>query len=163
MWYHTEIDVEESRRLADMVPAAPRDCWRNAWRALPLLPVGALYVEGWVVYNGLAIEHGWCEHPAGVVVDPTLALNEDWPGAGGAVYFPGERYTLQRAVAVGLESQGVLPLVWRNGWGGFDHPPYRAALDSAWEYATNPALHLCSSDNNNGPAVIVGPAVLSEG
>jgi hypothetical protein len=137
MWLHTQVDVALSRAIAIQIDAVPLACWLNAWRGLALMPVGALYCEGWAVVRGLIVEHGWLEleYPTGIVVDPTLCLQSDWPGPGLA-YFPGECYTLQIATGLAIVSKGVLPLVVRHGAAGLAYNPYRQAFDFAKLYAS---------------------------
>lgn len=122
------LDTITSARLAAVIHARPQQCWMNAMKALPHLS-GGLYVEGWLVCDGVPIEHGWCEWE-GKVVDPTLynRLGNHF------AYFPGIKYTYDDvAKRVGKKAK-TLPLIWHEkgaGFGGFGIKSYRDAHNQA--------------------------------
>ena len=133
-------DVDLSLRVAEVFKAKPRRCWQNVFTAL-LFSQGlkVLYVEGFAIpgdaaYPGSRQPHGWLELE-GAVIDPT------WANDTKAVYFPGVKFTLADALTWWEkpleESEGrrtLLPLVYRLGNIGLNHPDYMRALSEADGY-----------------------------
>jgi len=73
-------DVPESLRVAGLVQAKPRLCWRNTVNLIYELPEywQATYVEGIVLdprHPDFPQEHGWVERD-GDIIDPTLPALE---------------------------------------------------------------------------------------
>ena len=121
------IDFDTSAKLAGLIQAMPRQCWKNAIKALPLLP-GGRYVEGCLV-DGFPIEHGWCEWE-GKIVDPTLYNDLETP----YFYLPGVKYTFEDVVKRVPKKSVTLPLVYHEkgaGFGGFGVKSYLDAYNQA--------------------------------
>lgn len=131
------MDVAASIALAKRIGAQPKQCWQNASAALrgghkwpKLVPAGSKYVEGWAhIMPGMAIpfEHGWIETPNGDIIDPTVALLDGLEQLRPENYYAGATYTAEEV----SQQSGKPPWVWKHGWGGFDHPGYKAAHDAA--------------------------------
>jgi hypothetical protein len=122
---------ELSAEIAKKIRAKPKHCWRNAEKALAVLP-DAVYVEGFAAEHGLEFEHGWLEWK-GQIIDPTLP-HEDLR------YYGGVRVQGKKALTMtmlktpdqtGCNSPLDLPLAWRFGWGGSEHSGYQKALHRA--------------------------------
>jgi hypothetical protein len=125
-----KLNVKLSRELAQQVWAEDKDCYRNAVRAVPILP-GAVYVEGWVITSfGLVTEHGWIEHN-GEVVDPTPTYAEQADGK----YFPGVRYTLPDLAKLMNRRGAKVPFVFGKNVHGMDNRDYRIAYRDATKAA----------------------------
>lgn len=126
-----EIDYQRSQQAAELIQAKPKECWRNSVLAQQHYP-GAAYVEGYIVWSGLVIEHGWLELE-NRIVEPTLVnrLNTD---AEPPQYFAGVRYTAEEALDALGESEGELPLICRDGHWGRQTPHYMLAYCDAWEH-----------------------------
>lgn len=124
------LDLERSRSLANLVQAAPKQCWRNAVLALMYLPATAVYVEGWAVTaQNIAVEHGWLEN-AGCILDPTYGLAGDTEAAA-TRYFAGVRYASEDALDR-VARRETLPLIYtRENPFGLKHPDYAAAYSAA--------------------------------
>jgi hypothetical protein len=141
--------------IAERIGAQPKACWWNAWRAMeysrgryPYVVTQRArqlyYVEGWASFNLPIVEHAWLEHEHAdgtiTVVDPT----PNWcKGGPERVYHGGVRYTYDEVRTLALQhphedgsGDPDLPLVWRtSGWGGMEHPDYRAAYARAHQVA----------------------------
>lgn len=87
---------------------------------------GAIYVEGWIILNGLVIEHGWIEYRERII-DPSLYDATPPPAA----YFPGFRFDHKQAQALITKTGGKLPFAHEIYHGGGDSPEYKAAFDAA--------------------------------
>jgi hypothetical protein len=138
--FHTSdiLNLALSKRVAKIVNAQPKECWKNAF--FSLMEVSELargqYVEGWItpITIPIAIEHAWIELD-GQIIDPTP---KSWTVQ--FAYFPGLRLSKDKLMqAVG--DDGRLPIVWRYGWGGMEHPGYREAYRQALDYGI-PELQL---------------------
>ena len=136
----TNFDHATSKRLAKLIGAKPKQCWRNAVLALPGLPAAARYVEGFITFGTadhplrIAIEHGWVELE-GRIIDPTLT-------EGDSEYFAGVRYPSSTILSAVRRRTLDLPIAWpggrglkrlRKGWGGWDPEAYYAAHRAALE------------------------------
>jgi len=105
------IDIGKSRRVAKLVMAQRKQCWRNAALASILLKNG-LYVEGWIILpvaGGIVIEHGWALTQGILkkdmtIIDPTLC-DDDWLPE--IEYFASEVFTTQQLV----DHEGTLPIL----------------------------------------------------
>lgn len=126
-----EIDYQRSQQAAELIQAKPKECWRNSVLAQQNYP-SAAYVEGYIVWDGLVIEHGWLELE-NRIVEPTLVnrINTD---TAPPIYFAGVRYTVDEALDALGESEGELPLICRDGHWGRETPPYMLAYCDAWEH-----------------------------
>jgi hypothetical protein len=129
-------DVAESKRTRKLVGAKAKQCYLNAFHVIQEVEgyANADYVEGIAVIEGvIEIEHGWVEKD-GVVVDPTLPLDD-------LVYFAGLRFRGQQELAEGLQiprpsgTTEDFPIFYRFGWGGIESPEFRAALVAANRYS----------------------------
>lgn len=113
-----QVNVAESRRLAGVVGAKKKDCWRNA--ALAAITTSGTYVEGHATMpQGVAFEHGWVELD-GKILDPTLALFGEWPE--GYNYFPGRKYSAEEVE----KKPGPFPL------SGYRDEAYQRSMREAW-------------------------------
>jgi hypothetical protein len=122
------LDFDTSAKLAGLIHALPKNCWKNAFNALSHLP-GGWYVEGWLIIDGILYEHGWCEWE-GKVVDPTLynQLGRRY------FYLPGIKYSIDDVVKRVQKKSVKLPFVWHEegaGFGGFRIKSYRDAYNKA--------------------------------
>jgi hypothetical protein len=124
-----------SKRAAKIIQSKPKECWKNAFFSLLEVPELARgqYVEGWIVpiTIPIAIEHAWIELD-GQIIDPTP---KSWITQ--FAYFPGLRLSkdeLMHAVA----DDGRLPIAWRYGWGGMEHPGYSEAYKHALSFGIPP-------------------------
>lgn len=121
------IDPETSAWVAETIRPRTQQCWQNAFKALPHLRKDAVYVEGWLMMQGIPIEHGRCEQD-GRIIDPTLYRATWQPG----LYIAGVKYDIDEVFNVLLKNGGRLPVVWSTGgFGGFRNPGYRAAYYTA--------------------------------
>ena len=114
-------NVEESVRVGKLIRAGSRRCYGNARRVIERVEgyANADYVEGIMVCK-LPIEHGWVERD-GEIIDPTLPEEE-------GDYFGGIRARGNQGLAEALQRTKDLPLLYGYGWGGIEHPGFRAAL-----------------------------------
>lgn len=63
-----KVNLKLSQEIAGKIGAKDGNCWQNAFSAVRVLPVGALYVEGRAVKpGGETTLHGWCEYNGQVV------------------------------------------------------------------------------------------------
>ena len=129
-------DIDESKRVKELVMSKAKQCYVNAARVVMGVAeyADAEYVEGLAVIEKVfVIEHGWIEKD-GVIIDPTLP---DKP----LDYFPGLRFKGLRGVAEALKvpkperTSEDFPIFFRFGWGGIDSPEFRSALVEAYRYA----------------------------
>lgn len=142
------FDARLSAELRRKVWAKQRECWINAWRALPLAPGDAMYVEGY--YTGasgvpLVAEHGWLEVD-GRIVDPTIP-----PGAR-ATYFPVRRFTPREAYE-GAAERGELPLsieVYEMPTAQEEWRRVRVAAD-VWAYGRDAARWMWTQHTRGAP------------
>ncbi len=92
----------------------------------------ATYVEGFANNKSFVFEHAWLELDE-EIIDPTLPERE-------LIYFPGIRADgIQKLSAAIVDKKfpdefGKLPLFYRYGWGGVDHPEFLAARDAAYKF-----------------------------
>lgn len=136
----TMYDYRFSVKVAYIIGAEPRRCWRNAALAVTLLPrlfAEGFYIEGWMVVPRekiiAVIEHGWSTVPGLGVVDPTVVLTEKPTQP--IFYFPG--YTLSRSQLSEILSGSKLPLVCHSQYGndGMQHSSYQQAYHQALQRA----------------------------
>jgi hypothetical protein len=115
-----QVDREWSRRIAEQSGDKVKDWRQSAFWAISQIRelAGALYVEGYAVFDGPAapIKHAWIEYGS-TILDPSPLLLE----AESAQYFPGLRFT-RREVHRRVREMGMLPPPYQYGWGGFDSP-----------------------------------------
>lgn len=87
------IDLKESKRVAKMVDARNKQCYRNS--ALGAVSIRGEYVEGFVALElGVVIEHAWIEKER-AIIEPTPAMQKD----GKNVYFAGPRLSSDEILA----------------------------------------------------------------
>lgn len=123
--------------LARRVKAIPKLCFDNCRRAVENLDTyaGATYVEGFAVAREgpkMALEHAWLEFE-GVILDPTLPDRD-------LVYFPSLRFSGREGLAAAAaipkkDWDPPVPIFFRFGFGGYDHPEFRAARETAEKLA----------------------------
>ena len=107
------------RRRRKKVPQGDR--WHTAC-AYAIEHPGSVYVEGWaVLYNGMTLEHGWCEVDGPVLDVEAARRHESWAAAG-ATYCAGLRWRWDDLAAAVAANGARLPLAWGAGGG----PVYRA-------------------------------------
>ena len=84
------LDREWSEKLADLVSAENKECFRNSVTALAALGGRGEYVEGWATTPWGPLLHGWVEFEDGRILDttPTWLEAED-----DRTYFAARRYT----------------------------------------------------------------------
>ena len=118
-----------SKQAAKTIQAVPKECWQNATRSLLTLQelAHAHYLEGWIVSSAILVplEHGWLELD-GQLIDPTPATWK-WQHT----YVPALHFTKDELVQA-LHDNTALPIAWRHGWGGMQHPAYVKAYQDAW-------------------------------
>jgi hypothetical protein len=68
----TDIDKDESRRLARIYKCKVKECFYNSWNINTTHP-SYKYYEGYVYAHGIPISHSWLVKD-GKVIDPTLAV-----------------------------------------------------------------------------------------
>lgn len=97
-------DKDESRRVARLIGAESKQCWRNA--ALAAVATGSSYVEGMAVLKrfNLPIEHGWIEQGS-TIIDPTLP-DDDLEYFAGFV-LPSDGIRAGIAYPIGFASEGM--------------------------------------------------------
>ncbi len=130
------VDLELSRRLAELSRAQPKNCYRNAVVALGSLvdKAGCCYVEGVAVLavqmfdaNKVVLvpmEHGWLELPGERIGDPT------WSDGAGLAYFAALRWTHDELL-VALDKRRRLPLFQQQRFDREASP----AMQAAWARA----------------------------
>jgi hypothetical protein len=138
------LQAELSRATARIVRAQPNQCYKNAWRALVMLPgqffPDGRFIEGWTVFDlqeqVMILEHGWVEWK-GKIIDPTIFFLTDLDAP--VFFFPGVARSWQEIEA--LEGE-LFPHVRCEGYGpdGMDHPGYWAAYQAAQRKALALAL-----------------------
>lgn len=132
----THFDGDTSRRLSRLFECRNRDCYRNAFRVLSMVP-GASYVEGYAVSNDhvmLPVEHAWLETSDGVVIDPTPC----YCAADRAVrtYVPTFRWSLAELLELlGSSTSAKLPFSSMLPSCGQDRVEWRDSTLLAWRYA----------------------------
>lgn len=114
------LDLEKSKEVAKKIKAKPKRCFYNAFKALDYLPPEAMYIEGWVLKLGLAIEHAWI-NLNGAIIDPTLY--HDPP----AKYYPGMELTVTELLDLAAK-YGDLPVAYRL-FETDKYPAYKEAFD----------------------------------
>jgi hypothetical protein len=126
----TEKDLVESRRVAQLINAVPKQCWWNARRAILKLDKysEASLIEGWALVEGvLAIEHGWIVNN-GAIIDPTLP---DDP----IQYFPGLEFRGRREIQEFLGTPRGrkckrTAMFFAFGWAGMNSPSFRRSWEA---------------------------------
>jgi hypothetical protein len=124
------VDLELSRELCEFVGGKDKQCFHNAWSALPFAPRGSYYVEGYGA-GIIASMHGWIETPEGTIIDPTPCFhvpNED--RAWQTTYFPAKRWTAKEMDAATVEI-GELPFHSDEFGHSFELVGYREAFRRA--------------------------------
>lgn len=125
-------DRATSESLAEILGAQAQRCWNNAVDVVMRFPE-AVYVEGWVVVDGLPVpyEHGWVEMD-GYIIDTTPTEDPKETRA----YFPGVRFALAELIEqIGLHDSVELPAVRLDGDWGWSTPGYRHAYRAAMVHA----------------------------
>lgn len=123
------VNVELSKTVARAVRGRAKECWKNAFAGLTVLPDldQVFYVEGFAVTrrSRLVIEHGWIEK-AGEVVDPTIP-------EGLEAYFAGFRFTPDQAAEVVAAHGYRLPVAWELTKNPKEER-YERAFADAWSH-----------------------------
>lgn len=133
-----QVDIKLSKHYANATQAQFKNCWGNSFTVVNALP-DALYVEGWAVNrSGMIFEHGWVQYN-GRIIDTMLWLDE------GLRYFSALCFTFQAAKRAAARKtktmkKGELPIVWRYGSGGGNHPDYMKAYQHASAYSQSMCL-----------------------
>ncbi len=123
------VDLKLSRHLGIKVKAVDKQCFYNAWSALPFAPDGSFYVEGYACGSVLAALHGWIEAPDRIIIDPTPCFHENerpWL----TTYFPAKRWTFEQMNEDTLEI-GELPFFNDEFGVSFMHRGHRMAFRRA--------------------------------
>jgi hypothetical protein len=132
-----DVELDLSRKVAEVIHAQPCQCAMNSWRALihfpDLFQQGGQLIEGWFVIETADCitlnQHMWCELANGRIVDPSVLLLV--PPTTPVYYFAGLARSWEQARA--LEGQWF-PHVCFDGTHGSDglgHPGYKAAREAA--------------------------------
>lgn len=75
---HGRVFEHDSETYQRFVPGKPKDCYANAGRMALLGDDSLVYVEGYILFLGLPIQHAWLWEPeTGRIYDPTLTDGED--------------------------------------------------------------------------------------
>jgi len=132
--------VDRSVELAEKVQAQYRECYGNAFRALPLIDQG-VYVEGFMWGGDLPfpIEHGWIGTDEGVI-DPTVGLwvlrgDDKAAVVGEYQYDVAYIWTVENLLDELRLFGNVLPIFEHYGYTQ-KYEPMAAAHDRAWSGAT---------------------------
>jgi hypothetical protein len=129
------VDFELSRELCEKVRGKNKECFYNAWSAMPFAPEGSYYVEGYG--SGIiASIHGWIETPDGTIIDPTPCFH-DKESIGETTYFPAMRWTLAEMCADTVEI-GELPFNSDEFGQSFKLVGYREAFRRATYHTYGP-------------------------
>ncbi|MEX1028147.1 MAG: hypothetical protein WD049_09110 [Candidatus Paceibacterota bacterium] len=126
-----EKDTVESKRVAMLLDAEPKQCYFNARRVLRSLPdySDASYVEGCAVFHGSVTgEHGWLIKD-GKIIDPSV-LDE------ATLYFPGLEFSGRDQVRAFLQTERGRrchghPFHYAFGSFGRESTSFRQARDAA--------------------------------
>jgi hypothetical protein len=135
---HKTFNAALSKRVAELIKAEPKMCWRNAFFSIREVPKikGAMYVEGFIVRKSMPIpfEHGWLEMGQ-AIIDPTRVL---WANLGDEVqYYPGFKCSRDE-LEEKITKKNRLPIVYRFRNAGLSHPPYAQAFRNAHQAAGTP-------------------------